>query len=100
MTPHPTTINRQYGPFRPGTAGALIVLVALIALGASFLCGQKARATAERNTSTVVEDENRAFCTSLGMTPATEPYTRCADGLANVRRLQQERFNAEMASIL
>jgi hypothetical protein len=100
MTPHPTTINREYGPFQQRTAGALIVFVALIVLGASFLYGQKVRATVERNTATVVEDENRAFCTSLGIAPATEAYTRCADGLANVRRLQQERFSAEATGIL
>jgi hypothetical protein len=100
MTPHPTTINREYGPFQQRTASALIVFVALIVLGASFLYGQKVRAAVERDTATVVEDENRAFCTSLGIAPATEAYTRCADGLANVRRLQQERFNAEAAAIL
>jgi hypothetical protein len=100
MTPHPTSISQQYGPFQPRTAGALIVLMALIVLGMSFLYGQRVRAAVEHNTATVVEDENRTFCTSLGVAPATEAYTRCADGLANVRRLQQERFNAEAAGIL
>ena len=100
MTQHPTTINREHGPFQQRTAGALIVLAAVIVLGASLLYGQKVRAAVERNIATVVEDENHAFCTSLGITPATEAYTHCADGLANVRRLQQERFNAEAMGIL
>jgi hypothetical protein len=100
MTPHPMTINREHGPFQQRTAGALIVFVALIALGASFLYGQKVRAAVERNTATVIEDENRTFCTSLGVAPATEAYTRCADGLANVRRLHQERFNLEAVGVL
>ena len=100
MTPHPTTINREGGPFQQRTGVALIVFAALLVLAISFLYGQKVRAAVTLNTATAVEDENRAFCTSLGIAPATEAYTRCADGLANVRRLQQERFNAEAMGIL
>jgi hypothetical protein len=95
MTQHPTTINREYGPFQHRTGTALIVFAALLVLAISFLYGQKVRAAVTLNTATAVEDENHAFCTSLGVAPATEAYARCADGLANVRRLQQERFNAE-----
>jgi hypothetical protein len=100
MTPHPTSINREGGLFQKRTGAALIVFAALLVLAISFLYGQKVRAAVTLNTATVVEDENRAFCTSMGVAPATEAYSRCADGLANVRRLQQERSNAAAVGIL
>jgi hypothetical protein len=64
-------------------------------LASAFLYGQSLRATSELNKATATAEENRAFCTSLGIAEATEAYVRCTDGLANVRRLHQERLNAE-----
>ena len=60
MTPHPTTINRESGPFQQRTGAALIVFAALLVLAISFLYGQKVRAAVTLNTATAVEDENRA----------------------------------------
>ena len=45
-----------------------------------------AQASAERNHSATVDEENRYFCTGLGFIPATAPYQKCCDGAMAIRR--------------
>jgi hypothetical protein len=98
MTSNPSIVSNRELVSSQQRIVALII-VAIIVLGAAFLYGRNLRATAERNTATAIEEENRAFCTGLGIAQETEAYVRCADGLANVRRTHEGRLNAEAMGI-
>jgi hypothetical protein len=95
-------VDRDPAPFlaQQRVRVALVALLALIVVGAAILYGQFAHATAERSKAAAIEEESRAFCTSLGLAPPAETYTRCLDGLISIRQRHEERLNAEAMRVL
>jgi hypothetical protein len=72
----------------------------VVLLGVVYAFGLAARAASERTEAALIEQENRAFCTGLGLTDKSEQYTRCTSGLTAIRQRQRGRFDAESAGIL
>lgn len=75
-----------------------VVLVAL--LGAAFHFGRAALAVRAQAEAVAVEEETRAFCTGLGLAPASAVYQRCESGVATIRQRQEQRLAAESAGLL
>jgi hypothetical protein len=77
----------------------IFVLAALAILIAAFSYGRSAQATAERNLSATVDEEDRYFCTGLGFIPASALYQKCCDGAAAIRSRQEERMRGKVGAI-
>jgi hypothetical protein len=75
-----------------------------VALGcvfaATYTYGRTALKGAARADAVAIESENRAFCTELGLPPQFDAYSKCALGLAEVRRHTEERAGARAAGML
>ena len=89
----------QAGLMRNRTDVLIFVLAAIAILIAAFSYGRNAQASAERNQSATVDEENRYFCTGLGFIPATALYQKCCDGAAAIRSRQEERIRANLGAI-
>jgi hypothetical protein len=70
---------------------SLVVVCGLIAIN-----GPQLRAAAEAQEALVIEEENKAFCGTLGIGPQDTLYARCAAGLAEIRgrTLQRSASNS------
>jgi hypothetical protein len=79
---------------------AMFLGIVTILSVAAFNVGSDARSKAELAEAALIEKENRTFCVGLGVSPQTDSYTRCANGLAEIRRLQKERWDADAMGIL
>ena len=66
---------------------ALILIYSLVSPA-----GVRARANAELELQDEIADENKAFCESFGMPPATPDHNRCVMKLNEIRAKQQQRF--------
>jgi hypothetical protein len=75
-----------------------VALVGLLA--GSYSYGRTALTAAAQAEAIVIEDESRVFCNQIGLLPQSDAYTKCTLGLAEVRRHDEERFNAKAAGIL
>jgi hypothetical protein len=64
----------------------------------AFNHGRQARAEAEQAQAVASEQENHTFCINLGL--AAEGYLRCVTGLGDIRRLQQQRWEADAIGVL
>ncbi len=76
------------------------VLLVVIILGGAFFYGRGACAASDSTIAAAIDEENRAFCASLGAAAAGEAYAHCAEGLANVRRRVEERLAAKAAGAI
>jgi hypothetical protein len=74
-------------------------LAALATMIAAFSYGRSAQASAERNHSATVDEENRYFCTGLGFIPATAPYQKCCDDASIIRSRQEERIRQKLGAL-
>jgi len=79
---------------------ALFVASIVVLFAVAYVYGRDARLSAERAEAIIVERENGALCSSLGLAPQTEAYTRCISGLTDIRRRQDERRNEDAMGIL
>jgi hypothetical protein len=70
-------------------AAYLLSLVAVCGLIA--INGPQLRAAAEAQEALVIEEEDRAFCGTLGIGPQDTRYTQCAAGLADIRARALQR---------
>jgi hypothetical protein len=85
-----------------GLTGWLVPAIAaiVIAVGAGtvifvMINGPKMRAVIERERAAEVEEENRAFCTKFALTPGTNAFVACANGLSHIRLQHEERLNRD-----
>jgi hypothetical protein len=66
--------------------------ISIVAICGLFVIhGPQMRAAAEAEEARVVEEENAAFCTRLGIGPETSRYAHCAAGLAEIRSRHLQR---------
>jgi hypothetical protein len=70
---------------------AYLVLVVVVC-GLLVVNGPQIRADAEAREAHIVEEENRAFCSSFGMGPETARYAQCAGGLMQIRARHLDRY--------
>jgi hypothetical protein len=88
------------GGFSRNRADVLVfVLAALATMIAAFSYGRSAQANAERGNSATVDEENRYFCTGLGLIPATALYQKCCNGASIIRNRQEERIRQKLGAI-
>ena len=67
--------------------------VALLAVCSLLVIrGSQVRAAAEAREAHIVEEENRAFCTTFGIGPGTTRYAQCASELTRIRASHQQRY--------
>lgn len=67
-------------------------LVSLVAFcGLMVVNGPQIRAAAEAQEALVIEEENKAFCGTLGIGPEATRYAQCAAGLTNIRARHHQR---------
>lgn len=78
---------------RPFVA-TLAFTAAAVVIGGALLYGPAVRVSLERQWAAEIERENDEICDSLGMTSASSRPT-CAEVLARVRRLHEERLSRE-----
>jgi hypothetical protein len=75
--------------------------LALICLFAgTYSYGRLAQAAAARADAVEIDEENHAFCATLGLTSQSDGYGQCTFGLGEIRRHHEERLNARAAGIL
>jgi hypothetical protein len=73
------------------------VLLAVLAVSLMAVCGllviygPQMRAAAEANEVRIIEQEDRAFCSKVGIGPETERDAECAAGLKAIRARYLER---------
>ena len=79
---------------------ALVGAGIVVLLAFAHIYGRDARVIAERAEMIVVERENGAFCAGLGLAARTDTYTRCMNGLTDIRRRQDERRSDDAMGIL
>ena len=77
------------------TLFALFGAGTVVLFAIAYVYGRDVRLSAERAEAIIVERENGALCTSLGLVPQSEAYTRCISGLTDIRRRQDERRNED-----
>src|SRR5450631_3834629 len=85
----------------PRTAPAIFaaLVVALVCVLAAAY-GRTAQEVATRADAVSIVSENHAFCTELGLLPQSDAYSKCALGLAEVRRHTEDRASARAAGML
>ncbi len=67
------------------------LIAALLAWG--FTIGRNAQIAADAAKRAEIAQEDRMLCTDLGFEEPQGRYTRCLNGLAEIRRKQKERWN-------
>ena len=94
------SVRTQCASEQPGISLSQRKLVSLLVVAAallsaliyvSLISGPKASALAEEHAAQDILAENKQFCTSFGIVPATENYRRCSEALAAIRAKQKER---------
>src|ERR1700675_3617713 len=80
----------------PRTAPAIFAALVCV-LAAAYGYGRTAQEVATRADAVAIVSENHAFCTELGLLPQSDAYSKCALGLAEVRRHTEERASARAA---
>lgn len=86
-------------PLRLGAVAAAFALCAVITLlFAAFYQHKIARMDAQRAEAIAAGHDNRAFCASLGLAPASALYRRCEEDAA--QRRQDQRLAKEAAGAL
>jgi hypothetical protein len=70
-----------------------VFLVAVCSL--LFINGPQLRAAANAREAYVADEENRAFCSTLGVGPGTALYAQCARELAHIRARYLQRYLSE-----
>ena len=99
-----TTATISISP--PSRSDRLVSLLGMTAVAFLALClayivvvwifyGADMRAAAERQKTAIVAAENLTFCNKLGLNAGTGAFSICAEGLAEIRRLHEERASAE-----
>lgn len=73
---------------------ASVFTAAVVAITGALLYGLGARPSLERQWAAEIERENGEVCASLGIVSASGQST-CAEALARVRRLHEERVSRE-----
>ena len=75
---------------------ASVLGFALIAalLAWAFTIGRNAQIAADAAERAEIAQEDRSLCTDLGFEEPLGRYTRCLNGLAEIRRKQKERSDA------
>src|SRR5262245_4966976 len=75
---------------------AAYVLSLVAVCGLVAINGPQLRAAAEAREALVIEEENKAYCGTLGIGPQATLYTQCAAGLADIRArvLQRSASNS------
>jgi hypothetical protein len=79
----------------PRVVTGLVAAVAIYAAAA----GPEAMRNAARVSAEQIQQEDREYCTRLGMAPGTERFAACAADLAEIRRRQHDRALAYSAGI-
>jgi hypothetical protein len=80
---------------------AVLFLLSVLAVGFGGLVtydqtnGPRLSAAHERQRAAETGQEDRTFCTKLGLAPGTAQFSSCGDGLADYRRQAEERFAKE-----
>jgi hypothetical protein len=74
--------------------GAFLASVAIVC-GLLVIHGPQLRAAAEAREASIVEQEDKAFCTKFGIAPETGRYAECAAGLKEIRSRYLERSVGE-----
>jgi hypothetical protein len=67
----------------------VISLIALCVLLAVY--GPQIRAATDAEEARLVEEENRAFCSKIGIRPEASRYAECAAGLTEIRERHLQR---------
>jgi hypothetical protein len=67
----------------------VISLIALCVLLAVY--GPQIRAASDAEDARLLEEENRTFCSRLGVGPETSRYPECAAGLMEIRERHLQR---------
>jgi hypothetical protein len=88
--PRSSGVSAMLGQFFVASAFA----AAAAAIGGALLCGLAARTSLEWQWAAAIERENGEVCASLGMISASGQST-CAEALARVRRLHEERLSRD-----
>jgi hypothetical protein len=83
-------VSAMLGPF----LAASVFTAATVAIGGALLFGPAVRASLERQSAEEIERENGEVCASLSMASASG-QSICAEALARVRRLHEERLSRE-----
>jgi hypothetical protein len=67
-------------------SGSVVALCTLLAIK-----GPEIRAAADAQEARTIDQENRAFCSQLGVGPETSRYADCAAGLMEIRERHLKR---------
>ena len=92
--PHTFT---SFGSIAATAVGALALIFALMF---AHDYGSAQRQNAVNAETAAIEKEDVAFCGELGIGRESDLFARCKDGLAGVRRTQQDRINATANGLL
>jgi hypothetical protein len=92
---HPSSRSHRLISLLGTTAVALLALCLAYIVVVWIFYGADMRAAAERQKTAIVAAENLTFCNKLGLNAGTGAFSICAEGLAEIRRLHEERVNAQ-----
>jgi hypothetical protein len=94
MPPDPAP-DDPHGGFARSLRRALIAgtVLASVIVAAQFLIeGPRTRAIVASRIAGEIAEENRDFCTSLGIRPGTRAFGTCTAELADIRRQHEQRI--------
>jgi hypothetical protein len=67
-------------------------LAVVVVCGLLVINGPQIRAAAEAREAQIIDGENKAFCSKLGVGPETARYAQCASELAQIRARHLKRY--------
>jgi hypothetical protein len=85
--------------FETQTILAGCIALVLVSAGA-FKLGRDAHARLEQAEAATSEEEMKAFCRALGLSPESEVHARCMNGLQDMTRRLRARWEADAAGML
>jgi hypothetical protein len=86
-----TSANLLSTPTKRVAALFWLVVVAVITFYVAAIAGPRWREESRRQTTTEIQEENRAFCEDLGFGAGTPQHARCEDGAGLIREKEIER---------
>ena len=81
-------------------AWTVVGLISVVALFLAFMTGRDRVQEIVAADELSIASENRSFCTDLGLQSQSELFTRCVNGLADIRERARARFEEQSASLL
>jgi hypothetical protein len=92
-----------FAPARTSAWRRLVVIGALLAIGASFaltyILGGRMRARMQELATEEIAQENIAFCGRFGIGSGTAAYADCGEGLGALRTRHERRMQIEAQAL-